>query len=53
MQYIKKLPQEPSFLQNGLHRYNYIVNKEDISITIEDCFKGHDKYHTNIHITSI
>ena len=53
MQYIKKLPQEPSFLQNGLHGYNYILNTEDISITIEDCFKGHDKYHTNIHSNKI
>ncbi len=53
MQYIKKLQQEPSFLQNGLHGYNYILNTEDISITIEDCFKGHDKYHTNIHSNKI
>ena len=48
MGYIKKLPTEPSFMQKGLNGYNYELETKEISITQEDCFKGHDKYHKNI-----
>ena len=45
--YVYKLPNEASFKQEGLSGYNYSFNSNNISFTIEDCFKGHDKYHTN------
>lgn len=47
MNYIKRLPIDPSFKQNGLNGYNFDLSTKDISISVEDCFKGHDKYHTN------
>lgn len=53
MKYKKKLPKEPSFKQQGLNGYNYNLESEGISITIEDCFKGHDKYHTNVYSSKI
>lgn len=53
MEYIKKLPDEPSFKQQGLNGYNYNLNSDGISLTIEDCFKGHDKYHTNVYSSKI
>lgn len=53
MEYIKKLPQEPSFKQNGLNGYNYNLNDKGISLTIGDCFKGHDKYCTNTRSSHI
>ncbi len=53
MGYIKKLPTEPSFKQKGLNGYNYELETKEISITQEDCFKGHDKYHKNIYSSKI
>ena len=53
MGYIKKLPTEPSFMQKGLNGYNYELETKEISITLEDCFKGHDKYHKNIYSSKI
>jgi len=53
MKYIKKIPSEPSFKQNGLNGYNYDLICDGISLTIEDCFKGHDKYHTNRYSSKI
>ena len=53
MGYIKKLPTEPSFMQKGLNGYNYELETTEISITLEDCFKGHDKYHKNIYSSKI
>lgn len=47
MEYIKRLPKEASFEQQGLKGYNYNLFTKEISISMEDCFKGHDKYHTN------
>ena len=47
MEYIKKLPDSPSFRQNGLSGYNFDLDSKDLSITIEDCFKGHDRYYAN------
>ncbi len=51
--YVYKLSDEASFEQNGLKGYNYSLGLEEISITVEDCFKGHDKYHTNSHSKKI
>lgn len=48
MEYIKQLPKEPSFEQQGLKGYNYKLENRGISISIEDCFKGHDRYNTNV-----
>ena len=53
MGYIKKLPTEPSFMQKGLNGYNYELETKEISITQEDCFKGHDKYHKNPYSTHL
>ncbi len=53
MKNIYKLPLDPSFSQKGLNGYNYALNAENISITVEDCFKGHDRYHTNVYSDKI
>ena len=53
MGYIKKLPTEPSFMQKGLNGYNYELETKEISVTQEDCFKGHDKYHKNPYSTHL
>ena len=53
MDYIKKLPESASFRQHGLNGYNYNLKSEGISLTVEDCFKGHDKYHTNTYSSKI
>ena len=45
--YIKKLPTEPTFRQNGLNGYNFDLECKDISLSYEDVFKGHDKYCKN------
>lgn len=47
MEYIKKVPKEPNFKQKGLSGYCYPLDSKEISITLEDCFKGHDKYCKN------
>lgn len=51
--YIYKLPDIPSFKQEGLDGYNYSLGFEEISISVEDCFKGLDKYHTNVRSKKI
>lgn len=51
--YIYKLSDKPSFEQNGLKGYNYSLGLEAISVSVEDCFKGHDKYHTNSYSKKI
>lgn len=51
--YIYKLPENPSFEQEGLKGYNYSFGLEEISVSVEDCFKGHDKYHTNKYSTKL
>lgn len=53
MKYIKELPQEPSFKQRGLNGYNYNLECKGMTLTIEDCFKGHDRYHTNVYSSKI
>lgn len=43
-EYIKKCPEQPSFIQNGLNGYSYEIDNSNISIDIEDVYKGHEKY---------
>lgn len=52
-QYIKEFPQEPSFKRDGFNGYIGDINNENISITYEEVYKGHDKYCTNTKITHI
>ena len=49
--YKKELPENPSFEQEGLKGYNYDIICENMSLSMEDCFKGHDYYHTNVYST--
>lgn len=51
--YIKKLPSEPSFQQQGLTGYNFNLECKDISLSYEDVFKGHDTYDLNDHSSKI
>lgn len=51
--YKKVLPDEPSFIQNGLKGYLYNINKENLEISFVDSFKGHDKYVYNKESTHI
>lgn len=47
MEYVSKLPNDASFVQNGLTGYNYVMNNKEISFSFEDVHKGHDKYGSN------
>lgn len=51
--YIKKLPTEPSFSQEGLNGYNFNLDCKEISLSFEDVFKGHDLYDTNNYSSKI
>ena len=51
--YIKKFPKEPSFKQKGFDGYTLELDNENISITFEDVYKGHERYCTNTGITHI
>ncbi len=51
--YIKRLPKEASFIQNGLKGYNFSLECQDISLSYEDVFKGHDKYDKNFYSSKI
>jgi len=51
--FVYRLPDKPSFSQEGLAGYNYSLGLDDISISVEDCFKGHDRYHTNTYSKKI
>ena len=53
MKYIKKLPTEPSFRQNGLNGFSYEITNKNISIDIEDVYKGHEKYCKSLVSTFI
>lgn len=53
MNYKKVLPQKASFEQTGLKGYNYPLETKEISISMEESFKGHDKYHTNVYSRKI
>ena len=47
MEYIKKLPKIPSFSKDGMDGYSFEIENKNISIDIEDVYKGNDKYCTN------
>lgn len=51
--FIKKLPEEPSFEREGFSGYICELDNENISITYDDVYKGHDKYCTNKKSTHI
>lgn len=51
--YVKKFSSEPSFKRTGFNGYIAEIDNENISITYEDVYKGHDKYCTNTKITHI
>lgn len=53
MEYVKKCPQRPSFIQNGLSGYSYDIRTKLVSIDIEDVHKGHDRYYKNLISTTI
>ena len=46
--YIKRFPNEASFTQKGFDGFNSKLNCKNISITLEDVYKGHEKYAMNI-----
>lgn len=45
--YIKKMPIEPSFKQEGLMGHNFELTNEEISLSYENVTKGHDYYVSN------
>lgn len=47
MNYIKKKPQNPSFFQDGMNGYSFDIDNQNISIDIEEVYKGHEKYCKN------
>lgn len=42
--YIKKLPNKPSFYQKGFEGYKYSLQNRNIEISIIDSEKGHDTF---------
>ena len=53
MEYIKRLSKVPSFSKNGMDGYSFDLDDKNISIDIEDVYKGHDKYCINTKSTHI
>jgi len=53
MDYIKELPKEPTFVQNGLKGYKFNLNSKQLEVSLVDCFKGHDKYCKDIGSTLV
>ena len=53
MEHIKSISNTPLFRQQGLDGYGYNLECKEISLNTIDCFKGHDKYHTNPYSTHI
>lgn len=53
IEYIKRLSEQPSFTQEGLNGYSFDLNNENISIDIEDVYKGHEKYCKSLVSTFI
>ena len=49
--YVKKMPNIPSFKQNGFDGYNIETDNKNISITFEDVYEKHEKYCTNTKST--
>ena len=52
-QYIKKLPEEPTFRKEGFNGYCYPLENSNMSITLEDSYQKHDTYCTNVKKPSI
>ncbi len=46
-EYIKQFPKEVSFKQDGFNGFNCNLECKNIGITLEDVYKGHEKYSTN------
>ncbi len=53
MNYIKHLPKDIIFSQEGLDGYSYELNSKNIDIYLEDSHKGHDRYTMNTKSISI
>lgn len=53
MEYIKKVSEQPTFTQNGLNGYSFDISNKDISMDIEDVYKGHEKYCKSLVSTFI
>lgn len=53
MEYVKKAPKVPSFSKDGMDGYSFEIENKNISIDIEDVYKGHDRYCTNTQSTHI
>lgn len=51
--YIKKFTEKPSFERDGFDGYIADIDNENIGITYEKVYKGHDKYCTNTRSTHI
>lgn len=51
--YVKRPYKEPSFKRDGFDGYIIDLVNENISITYEKVYKGHDKYCTNTKINHI
>ncbi len=53
MKYIKKLLEIPSFSQDGMNGFSFETDDKNISIDIEDVYKGHERYCINKKSTHI
>lgn len=53
MSYVKKVPKEESFKQDGLNGYTCQLQNANFNIVFEDCYKGHEKYSTNLVSTHV
>ena len=47
MNYIKNVPQSPSFSQDGMNGYSFNIDNKNVSIDMIESYKGHEKYCTN------
>ena len=46
-EFIKQFPEKVSFKQDGLDGYNCNLECKNVSITLEDVYKGHERYTMN------
>lgn len=47
MNFIKKLPNIPSFFQDGFDGFSFNVDNKNIGIDMIEAYKGHEKYCKN------
>lgn len=52
-EYIKRISEDPSFKKEGFNGYKYKLDNKNVSITLEDSYKGHDVYCKNTKNTCI